>query len=151
MIKEEEELALRQTISGIIPEWQQVDDKRKKGAIKRRMNIKPVYSDNRGNMLKMFTRWKRNVGYKQDGLDEEQGKENEEGKKEKTYGIKYWGRCDHQHYATKCEFGAGKWHEKEHPSTTGKCYHQNLYHAVLTRAATEWEMHLASSLLTYIR
>eukprot|EP00965_Chrysotila_dentata_P256887 6212707-Pleurochrysis_carterae.AAC.3 len=33
MVKEEEELALRQMISGIIPEWQQIDDKKKKGAI----------------------------------------------------------------------------------------------------------------------
>eukprot|EP00965_Chrysotila_dentata_P256886 6212707-Pleurochrysis_carterae.AAC.2 len=40
----------------------------------------------------MFIRWKRNVGYKQDSFDEGQGKENEEEKKEKTYGIKYWGR-----------------------------------------------------------
>eukprot|EP00965_Chrysotila_dentata_P261310 6214210-Pleurochrysis_carterae.AAC.3 len=32
-VREEEELALRQMISGIIPGWQQVDDKKKKGAI----------------------------------------------------------------------------------------------------------------------
>eukprot|EP00965_Chrysotila_dentata_P175335 5787731-Pleurochrysis_carterae.AAC.1 len=31
--KEEEELALRQMISGIIPEWHYTDDKRKKGVI----------------------------------------------------------------------------------------------------------------------
>eukprot|EP00965_Chrysotila_dentata_P014208 471147-Pleurochrysis_carterae.AAC.1 len=48
--------------------------------------------DNRGNMLKMFIKWKRNAGYKQDGLDTGQGREREERKKEKTYGIKYWGR-----------------------------------------------------------
>eukprot|EP00965_Chrysotila_dentata_P246550 6207228-Pleurochrysis_carterae.AAC.1 len=117
MVKEVEELALRQTISGIIPEWQQVDDKREKGAIvvmklwtgelmnRARTHMKIWMEkknehkasvqrrwDNRGNTLEMFTRWKRNAGYKQDGLDEEQGKEIEEGKKKKTYGIKYWGR-----------------------------------------------------------
>eukprot|EP00965_Chrysotila_dentata_P144421 4770087-Pleurochrysis_carterae.AAC.1 len=32
-IKEGEELALRQMISGIIPEWQDTDNKRKKGII----------------------------------------------------------------------------------------------------------------------
>eukprot|EP00965_Chrysotila_dentata_P218202 6190454-Pleurochrysis_carterae.AAC.1 len=32
-IKEEEELALKQTISGTIPEWQEVDDKKEKGVI----------------------------------------------------------------------------------------------------------------------
>eukprot|EP00965_Chrysotila_dentata_P143155 4730120-Pleurochrysis_carterae.AAC.1 len=30
-IKEKEELALGQMISGIIPEWQEADDKKKKG------------------------------------------------------------------------------------------------------------------------
>eukprot|EP00965_Chrysotila_dentata_P096882 3201837-Pleurochrysis_carterae.AAC.1 len=32
-IKEEEALALRQMISGIIPEWQEANDKEKKGTI----------------------------------------------------------------------------------------------------------------------
>eukprot|EP00965_Chrysotila_dentata_P241574 6204362-Pleurochrysis_carterae.AAC.2 len=32
-IKEEEELALRQMISGIIPEWQETENKREKGTI----------------------------------------------------------------------------------------------------------------------
>eukprot|EP00965_Chrysotila_dentata_P245282 6206462-Pleurochrysis_carterae.AAC.2 len=32
-LKEEEELALKQVISGIIPDWQETDTKRKKGVI----------------------------------------------------------------------------------------------------------------------
>eukprot|EP00965_Chrysotila_dentata_P195733 6177151-Pleurochrysis_carterae.AAC.1 len=122
MDREEEELALKQMISGIIPEWQLADDN-KKGAIEimgswtgELMNHARIHMkiwlekknehkagvqrrwDNRGKTLQMFMRWRRKVGYKQDeqeNLDGGKGKEAEEveeGNKEKNYGIKYWGR-----------------------------------------------------------
>eukprot|EP00965_Chrysotila_dentata_P217285 6189899-Pleurochrysis_carterae.AAC.2 len=89
-IKEEEELALRQMISaGIIPEWQEADNKEKKGTIMTmrlwtgvlmnwaRIQMKTWIEgknrhkasvqrrwDNRGKMHKMFLEWKRLlVGY----------------------------------------------------------------------------------------
>eukprot|EP00965_Chrysotila_dentata_P060793 2014712-Pleurochrysis_carterae.AAC.1 len=51
--------------------------------------------DHRGKTLKLFMRWKRTVGYIQDEQERHdggKGKEIEEAKKEKTHGIKYWGR-----------------------------------------------------------
>eukprot|EP00965_Chrysotila_dentata_P238478 6202525-Pleurochrysis_carterae.AAC.1 len=50
---------------------------------------------NRGKIFNIFKRWQETIGYVQDEQKEQdgrKGKVDEEGKKEKTYGIKYWGR-----------------------------------------------------------
>eukprot|EP00965_Chrysotila_dentata_P080775 2665612-Pleurochrysis_carterae.AAC.1 len=87
-IKKEEELALRQMISGIIPEWQEADDKKKKGVIamlrswtremmnhariqmktwitiKNEHKAKVQYKwDNRANMCRAFQNWRERVGH----------------------------------------------------------------------------------------
>eukprot|EP00965_Chrysotila_dentata_P164429 5429144-Pleurochrysis_carterae.AAC.1 len=86
--KQQEELALRQMISGIIPEWQGTDDKKKKGAIaviklwtgetmnyaripmKTWIAIKNEHKakvqsrwDNREKTRKAFQTWRRRVGH----------------------------------------------------------------------------------------
>eukprot|EP00965_Chrysotila_dentata_P208996 6185029-Pleurochrysis_carterae.AAC.1 len=117
-IREEEELALKQMIAGIIPEWQEADQKRKKGVIallrtwtgemmncarkqmktwiktKNEHKAKVQYRwDNRDKTRKAFQSWRKRVGYENDELmmegkeDEERGRE-----RERTYGIKNWGR-----------------------------------------------------------
>eukprot|EP00965_Chrysotila_dentata_P036933 1228858-Pleurochrysis_carterae.AAC.1 len=55
--------------------------------------------DNRGKMLQMFMRWRRKAGYRQNEQESPDGEkekmkadEVDRGEKEKTYGIKYWGR-----------------------------------------------------------
>eukprot|EP00965_Chrysotila_dentata_P142000 4694008-Pleurochrysis_carterae.AAC.1 len=117
MLKEEEELALRQVLSGIIPEWQDTDNKRKKGAVvvlgtwtgemmnMARMQMKTWVTkkneskagvqkrwDNRGKTYMAFQRWKRGIVHNHNPQTE--GTEEGEGRteKEKTYGIKHWGR-----------------------------------------------------------
>eukprot|EP00965_Chrysotila_dentata_P011593 379276-Pleurochrysis_carterae.AAC.1 len=116
-LKEEEELALKQIIAGIIPEWHDVNDRRKEGvvamlkiwtaemmnlartqmktwiAIKNEHKVKVQRRwDNRGNMNKAFQNWKKRVGFEQD--EQTEGKEDGKGRseREKTYGIKYWGK-----------------------------------------------------------
>eukprot|EP00965_Chrysotila_dentata_P187571 6172227-Pleurochrysis_carterae.AAC.5 len=116
-LKEEEELALKQIISGIIPEWQDTDDKRKKGVIallrswtaemmnSARIQMKTWVTmknehkakvqrrwDNRGKMHEAFQIWRKGVGHEYDIQAE--GKEEKEGRieRERTYGIKHWGR-----------------------------------------------------------
>eukprot|EP00965_Chrysotila_dentata_P162790 5375912-Pleurochrysis_carterae.AAC.3 len=86
-LKEEEELALKQVISGIIPEWRNADYKRKKGVIAllgtwtgemmnwARMQMKEWVIkknehkasvqrrwDNRGKMHSAFRKWRKGVG-----------------------------------------------------------------------------------------
>eukprot|EP00965_Chrysotila_dentata_P169492 5596225-Pleurochrysis_carterae.AAC.1 len=90
MLKEEEELALRQTISGIIPERQEHNDREKKGTIammklwtgemmnRARVHMKVWVGkknehkakvqqmwDSKGKMLKTFVRWKTMIGYEE--------------------------------------------------------------------------------------
>eukprot|EP00965_Chrysotila_dentata_P214177 6188064-Pleurochrysis_carterae.AAC.1 len=85
-LKEEEELALKQVISGIIPEWRSTDHKRKKGVIlllgswtgemmnRARMQMKAWVIkknehkasvqrkwDNRGKMHTAFQRWRKGM------------------------------------------------------------------------------------------
>eukprot|EP00965_Chrysotila_dentata_P045972 1527741-Pleurochrysis_carterae.AAC.1 len=104
-------------ISGIIPEWQETDNKRKIGVIAlfrrwtgdmmnwARIQIKTWIAtknghkasvqrrwDNRGKMHKAFQRWRKRVGHEYDA--QARGKEDGEGGKERErmYGIKHWGR-----------------------------------------------------------
>eukprot|EP00965_Chrysotila_dentata_P117409 3880472-Pleurochrysis_carterae.AAC.1 len=113
--KEEEEVALKQMMSGIIPEWNDADIKRKKGAIallklwtgemmncariqmKTWVNIKNEQRDkvqkrwdNRGIMNKAFQIWKTRVIHEEQGDREEEGDRRLE--KVRTYGIKNWGK-----------------------------------------------------------
>eukprot|EP00965_Chrysotila_dentata_P234798 6200384-Pleurochrysis_carterae.AAC.4 len=116
-MREEEELALRQTISGILPEWQEKDTKKKSGVVTQlklwtgemmncaRIHMKMWITIKNEYEAEVQRRWiiggkcvrhsrvgKREVwpeyciqiGRKE---DRERGKE-----REKTYGIKYWGR-----------------------------------------------------------
>eukprot|EP00965_Chrysotila_dentata_P017585 584100-Pleurochrysis_carterae.AAC.1 len=104
--REKEELALKQMISGIIPEWQHADDNKKRGAIvmmkswtgelmnQARIHMKAWIEkknehkavvqrrwDNKGKTLQMFMRWRRKVGHrqtKQESPDGERGKKGEE-------------------------------------------------------------------------
>eukprot|EP00965_Chrysotila_dentata_P013361 442384-Pleurochrysis_carterae.AAC.1 len=100
--REEEELALKQMISGIIPEWQHVDDNKKKGAIvmmrswtgelmnHARIHMKVWIEkknehkamvqrrwDNRGKTLQIFMRWRRKVGYRQAEQESPDGEKGE--------------------------------------------------------------------------
>eukprot|EP00965_Chrysotila_dentata_P082718 2729380-Pleurochrysis_carterae.AAC.1 len=97
-LKEEEELALKQTMSGIIPEWSNTDVKRKKGVIallrlwtgemmncariqmKTWITIKNEQKDkvqkrwdNRGKMNKAFQRWKTRVIHEEQGVEKRKG------------------------------------------------------------------------------
>eukprot|EP00965_Chrysotila_dentata_P003566 116958-Pleurochrysis_carterae.AAC.1 len=116
-LKEEEELALKQMISGIIPEWRQADNKRKKGVITlltswtgEMMNSARIHMknwvtmknehkanvqrrwDNRGKMNNAFQRWRLRVKHECD--EQVEGKEEGDRRLEKvrTYGIKNWGK-----------------------------------------------------------
>eukprot|EP00965_Chrysotila_dentata_P210573 6185972-Pleurochrysis_carterae.AAC.1 len=104
-------------ISGIIPEWQEADDKDKKKTIatmrswtgemmnragiqmkmwierknEHKANVQRRW-DNRGRMNSAFKRWKRIIG---GGKSEWNGREDNrdgEGEKEKIYGMKCWER-----------------------------------------------------------
>eukprot|EP00965_Chrysotila_dentata_P063365 2100156-Pleurochrysis_carterae.AAC.1 len=113
--REEEELALRQIISGIIPELQETDNKKKKGVIARiriwtgemmnnaRIQIntwikienehkaKVQYRwDNRTKTKKAFQIWRKKVGHEWEA--QKSGKEEGVKERERTYGIKNWGR-----------------------------------------------------------
>eukprot|EP00965_Chrysotila_dentata_P184254 6083198-Pleurochrysis_carterae.AAC.1 len=130
-LKEEEELALKQVISGIIPEWRNTDYKRKRGVIAllgswtgemmnwARMQMKEWVIkkneheasvqrrwDNRGKMHTAFQRWRKGVW--QDYHTQAGGKEEGEGRieKEKIHGIKYWGRVRATGYLKIPEMGA---------------------------------------------
>eukprot|EP00965_Chrysotila_dentata_P184401 6087572-Pleurochrysis_carterae.AAC.2 len=89
--REEEELALRQMISGIIPEWQEANDKEEKGTIA----LVSLWTGELVNAARMQMKtWleKRNEHKKTASRenieqDERKGNENEEGQKEKTYEI----------------------------------------------------------------
>eukprot|EP00965_Chrysotila_dentata_P261083 6214132-Pleurochrysis_carterae.AAC.3 len=103
-------------ISGIILEWQEANDKEKKGTIstmklwtgemmnrariqmktwiersnEHRANVQHRW-DNRGKTNKAFMKWKKATGC--ENKEKEERKENEEeGEKAKTYGIKHWSR-----------------------------------------------------------
>eukprot|EP00965_Chrysotila_dentata_P052658 1747345-Pleurochrysis_carterae.AAC.1 len=116
-IREEEELALKQIISGILPEWQETDTKKKSGSITQlklwtgeMMNCARIHMkmwiaiknehkaavqkrwDNRHKMGKAFQTWRKRSGLESNNQigGEEDGKREIE--KERTYGIKYWGR-----------------------------------------------------------
>eukprot|EP00965_Chrysotila_dentata_P237372 6201866-Pleurochrysis_carterae.AAC.1 len=126
-VMEEEELASRQMISGIMPEWQQVEDTQKKGAVvmmklwtgelmnwaRTHMKIwiekKNEHKagvqwrwDNRGKTLEMFTRWRRNVGYGQEGqegTERGRGKRLKQEKKTRPTGLNIGaGRGTYQEY-----------------------------------------------------
>eukprot|EP00965_Chrysotila_dentata_P167953 5545712-Pleurochrysis_carterae.AAC.1 len=116
-LKEEEELALKQMISGITPEWNSTGNKKKKGVITllriwmgEMMNCAIIQMnswiakkneqkdkvqkrwDNKGKINKAFQRWRAKIKHEK----EEQVDGKEEGdrrlEKEKTYGIKNWGK-----------------------------------------------------------
>eukprot|EP00965_Chrysotila_dentata_P068032 2250472-Pleurochrysis_carterae.AAC.4 len=112
-IKEEEEFAKRQMISGIIPEWKEVNDREKKGTIAlmklwtgEMMNRARIQMqvwvgekneqkakvqqrlDNRRNMYRTCVRWKKVTGYENKDSEIRKEKEEEEGKLTKIYGIK---------------------------------------------------------------
>eukprot|EP00965_Chrysotila_dentata_P163486 5398335-Pleurochrysis_carterae.AAC.1 len=116
-VREDEEQALRQMISGIIPEWQEVNDKDKRGSIETmklwtgdlmnsaRIQMKTWMEkknehkarvqrrwDNRGIMKEAFQTWKTFTGRAY--METVEGKENEKdkGATERTYGIKRWGK-----------------------------------------------------------
>eukprot|EP00965_Chrysotila_dentata_P090138 2975223-Pleurochrysis_carterae.AAC.1 len=116
-LKEEEELALKQMISGIIPEWRHTDNKGKKGVIDQlgswtvemtncaRIQMKTWTAmknehkadvqrrwDNRGKMNKAFQTWRSRVRH--EGEEQAEGKEQGDKRmeREKTYGIKHWGK-----------------------------------------------------------
>eukprot|EP00965_Chrysotila_dentata_P215124 6188583-Pleurochrysis_carterae.AAC.1 len=104
-------------VSGIIPEWQETNNREKKGTIammklwteemtyRARIQIKGWMDkinehkakvqhrlDNRGNMHKAFARWQKVTGY-EDKVSKIRGEnEEEEEEQTKTYGIKHWGR-----------------------------------------------------------
>eukprot|EP00965_Chrysotila_dentata_P172982 5708927-Pleurochrysis_carterae.AAC.1 len=114
-VSEDEELALRQMISGIIPEWKEASEKGKRDTIKimklwtgDMMNWARVHMknwtnkkndnkakvqrrwDNRGIMKEAFQKGKLLIRPEQmvKGVEHKEGKMNNE----KTYGIKHWGR-----------------------------------------------------------
>eukprot|EP00965_Chrysotila_dentata_P220115 6191583-Pleurochrysis_carterae.AAC.3 len=116
-LKEEQELALKQVISGIISEWRDTNQKRKRGVITllgswtgvmmnwTRMQMKTWVIkknkhkasvqrrwDNRGKMHMAFQRCRKGLWQDYDthaaGIEEEEGRI----EKERTYGIKHWGR-----------------------------------------------------------
>eukprot|EP00965_Chrysotila_dentata_P200734 6180140-Pleurochrysis_carterae.AAC.4 len=116
-VRKEEEQALQQIISGIIPEWQEANDKEKRGTIeimklwtedmmnRARIQLKNWMEkknehrayvqqrwDNRGIMNKAFQKWKSLIRGRRNDKDQGQGYRDVEGNKEKTYGIKDWGR-----------------------------------------------------------
>eukprot|EP00965_Chrysotila_dentata_P053604 1778408-Pleurochrysis_carterae.AAC.1 len=118
-LREEEELALKQMISGIIPEWCDTNDKRKKGVVAllrswtgdmmncARIQMKTWIAtknehkacvqrrwDNRGKVNKAFQTWRKKLRQKDD--EEREGKEegNDRLEREKTHGIKHWGRVE---------------------------------------------------------
>eukprot|EP00965_Chrysotila_dentata_P236656 6201442-Pleurochrysis_carterae.AAC.1 len=115
--REEEERALRQMISGIIPEWQETNIKEKRGIIEimklwtaDMMNLARIQMknwmdkknehrarvqrrwDNRGIMKEAFQQWKAVT--RPGAVDEANGEEHKKEKRanEKTYGIKLWGK-----------------------------------------------------------
>eukprot|EP00965_Chrysotila_dentata_P040206 1335002-Pleurochrysis_carterae.AAC.1 len=113
-IRKDEERALRQMISGIIPGWQEANDKEKRGTIaimklwtgdmmkwarikmKKRMEKKNVHRtgvqrrwDNRGITNKAFQKRKSSTHPGNNDIDQGQGDKVEERNKEETYGIKY--------------------------------------------------------------
>eukprot|EP00965_Chrysotila_dentata_P189257 6173221-Pleurochrysis_carterae.AAC.2 len=104
-------------ISGIIPEWCDTNNRREKGFIalltswtgemmnwariqmKTWMATKNEHKatvqrrwDNRGKMNKVFQTWKKSVRYEY--VEQAEGKDDGDGrqKREKTYGIKHWGK-----------------------------------------------------------
>eukprot|EP00965_Chrysotila_dentata_P217036 6189738-Pleurochrysis_carterae.AAC.2 len=116
-LRKEEEVALKQMISGIIPEWCDTNNNRKKGVIAlftswtgemmnyARIQMKTWIAtknehkayvqrrwDNRDKMNKAFQTWRKGLRqeYDEQGAGKEEGKERIE--REKTHGIKYWGR-----------------------------------------------------------
>eukprot|EP00965_Chrysotila_dentata_P160723 5307321-Pleurochrysis_carterae.AAC.2 len=116
-LQEEEELALRQIMAGIIPEWHDVNNKRRKGilALLRiwtgdMMNLARIQMktwvatknehkakvqrrwDSRGNMNEVFQIWKKRVRHEQE--EQAEGIEDGDGRleREKTYGNKHWGK-----------------------------------------------------------
>eukprot|EP00965_Chrysotila_dentata_P110711 3657998-Pleurochrysis_carterae.AAC.1 len=106
-IREEEKLALKQIISGILPEWQETDTKKKTGIITQlklwtgeMMNCARIHMkmwitiknehkaaeqkrwDNRGKMSKAFQSWRKRLGLEYNNQirgkeDGERGKERE--------------------------------------------------------------------------
>eukprot|EP00965_Chrysotila_dentata_P002563 83284-Pleurochrysis_carterae.AAC.2 len=111
--EEEQELALRQLTSGIIPEWQEDNEKEKRETVttmklwtgkmmnwariqmetwtgrknEHKVNVQRRW-DNRGKMSKMFKRWKLTTGYKsKDNKERRKGNKGFEERKKKTYGI----------------------------------------------------------------
>eukprot|EP00965_Chrysotila_dentata_P190863 6174160-Pleurochrysis_carterae.AAC.1 len=114
-LKEEEKLALKQMISGIIPEWRETDNKRKKEVITllrswtgEMMNLARIRMktwitkknehkasiqqrwDNRGKIHRAFQRWRKRMGHEYDAQTE--GKEGREERitRDRIRGIKYW-------------------------------------------------------------
>eukprot|EP00965_Chrysotila_dentata_P191352 6174459-Pleurochrysis_carterae.AAC.1 len=113
-VREDEERALRQMISGIIPEWQETSDKGKRGTIEimklwtgdmmnwARIQMKKWKNesraqvqrrwDNRGIMKSTFLTWKSLTHSEHRDANRGQVHKEENGGKEKTYGMKHWGR-----------------------------------------------------------
>eukprot|EP00965_Chrysotila_dentata_P204130 6182154-Pleurochrysis_carterae.AAC.1 len=116
-LKEEEELALKQMISGIVPEWCHTYNKREKGVIAllrswtgEMMNCARILMttwvitknehkvkvqrrwDNRGNANNAFQKWKKRVRH--DCEEQVEGNEERDSRQERetTYGIKHWGK-----------------------------------------------------------
>eukprot|EP00965_Chrysotila_dentata_P005957 195498-Pleurochrysis_carterae.AAC.1 len=127
-LKEEEESALKQLISGIIPEWREANNKKKRGVValfrlwtggmmnwariqmktwiatknEHKANVQRRW-DSRGKLHRAFHSWKKRVGH--DEYEAQAGggkKEDREGGKERyrTYGTKHW-----LFVSTKCKVG----------------------------------------------
>eukprot|EP00965_Chrysotila_dentata_P169491 5596167-Pleurochrysis_carterae.AAC.2 len=98
-VRENEEQALRQMVTGIIPEWQEVNDEGKGSTIEimklwtgdmvnlARVQMKNWMEKKNGHRAGVQRRWDNR-------REEGGGKEHKEekGNIEKTYGIKHWGR-----------------------------------------------------------
>eukprot|EP00965_Chrysotila_dentata_P242072 6204671-Pleurochrysis_carterae.AAC.1 len=98
-VSKEDELALRQMISGIIPERQNIDDKKRGAIVKMTLWTGELMNWARTHMKTwMEKKNEHKASYRQDGhvyLEGGKGTEFEEavgGEKEKTYGIKHWGK-----------------------------------------------------------
>eukprot|EP00965_Chrysotila_dentata_P012675 418385-Pleurochrysis_carterae.AAC.1 len=104
-------------ISGITPEWNSTDNKREKGVITllriwmgemmncARIQMKSWIAkkneqkdkvqkrwDNRGKMNKAFQRWRAKTKYEKEGQVDGKEEGDRRLEKEKTYGIKNWGK-----------------------------------------------------------